>query len=266
MADLFKGSTLSVLGRYRGKGDGKITLSGMVNGKKVVYQYPIQLTAQNTVHEFIPPMWATRAVGYLLEQIRLQGNQQELIDEVVRLSKTYGIITPYTSYLILEDEQTQIGMRNLRQEEAIFSNRMRSQTPASRNKIASEYESSMNQIDGKASVQASEELQDMNASDNLAKTQTGKSRMNYRDQQGQERNLADGIRYIQGRAIYQNGTQWIDAQTQLAANQSLPTRRVQFNSDAYFKLIKASEEHSDLLALGKNIRFLNGQEIVEIYE
>ena len=265
-ADLFKGSTLSVLGRYSGKGNGNITLSGMVNGKKVTYNYPIKLEELNTTYEFIPPMWATRAVGYLLEQIRLQGNQQELIDEVVRLSKAYGIITPYTSYLILEDEQQQIGMRNLRQEDAIFSNRMRSQAPASRDKAAREYESSMKQIDGKASVQASEELQDMNASDNLAKTQTGKARMNYKDQQGQERNLTDGIRYIQGRAIYQNGNQWIDAQTQLASNQSLPTRRVQFNSEAYFKLIKEAEEHLDLLALGKNVRFLNGQEIVEVYE
>ena len=54
--------------------------------------------------EFIPRLWATRKVGYLLDQIRLNGESQELVDEIIALSKRYGIITPYTSFLILEDE------------------------------------------------------------------------------------------------------------------------------------------------------------------
>lgn len=48
-------------------------------------------------------MWATRKIGYLLNQIRLQGPEQELIDQIVRLSIRYGIVTPYTSYLVTED-------------------------------------------------------------------------------------------------------------------------------------------------------------------
>lgn len=266
LADLFKGSTLSLLGKYRGSGKGTITLSGLVNGNKVTYKYPVDFAEKSKEHDFIPPMWATRAVGYLLEQIRLKGENKELVDEVVRLSKQYGIITPYTSYLILEDEQQRISQRQLPQEDAIFSNRMNSGAPSRREKMATEYESSMKRSDGGGSVVASEEVQEMNSSANLAQTQTGKERMAYQDKQGQQRNLADGIKYVQGRAVYQNGSQWIDAHTQSSANQQLQVRRVQFNSPDYFRLLEESGEHMAFLALGKNVRFMNGREIVEVYE
>jgi Ca-activated chloride channel family protein len=42
-------------------------------------------------------------VGYLLDQIRANGEKKELVDEVVALAKKYGIATPYTSYLIVPD-------------------------------------------------------------------------------------------------------------------------------------------------------------------
>jgi Ca-activated chloride channel family protein len=42
-------------------------------------------------------------VGYLLDQIRANGEKKELVDEVVILAKKYGIATPYTSYLIVPD-------------------------------------------------------------------------------------------------------------------------------------------------------------------
>jgi Ca-activated chloride channel family protein len=64
--------------------------------------------------QFIPRLWATRKIGYLLTQVRLNGPQQELIDQIVRLSIRYGIVTPYTSYLVTEpmpfgaDEQERI--------------------------------------------------------------------------------------------------------------------------------------------------------------
>ncbi len=51
----------------------------------------------------IPRLWATRKIGYLLNQIRLEGPDQETIDQIVKLSIRYGIVTPYTSYLVTED-------------------------------------------------------------------------------------------------------------------------------------------------------------------
>ena len=58
-----------------------------------------------TKHGFIPRLWATRRVGYLLDEIRLHGEKDELKEEVVKLARRWGIVTPYTSYLIIEDEE-----------------------------------------------------------------------------------------------------------------------------------------------------------------
>ncbi|MCJ7717040.1 MAG: hypothetical protein MUO54_11055, partial [Anaerolineales bacterium] len=55
-------------------------------------------------NSFIPRLWATRKIGYLLNQIRYQGENEEWVDAVIQLSLRYGIITPYTSFLIEEDD------------------------------------------------------------------------------------------------------------------------------------------------------------------
>src|SRR6185295_15624818 len=53
-------------------------------------------------NEYLPRLWATRRVGWLMEQVRSNGEQKELRDEIVDLGTRYGIVTPYTSYLALE--------------------------------------------------------------------------------------------------------------------------------------------------------------------
>src|SRR5262249_36521120 len=66
--------------------------------------------------EFIPQLWAMRRVGMLLDEIRLRGENSELREEVVDLARRYAIVTPYTSYLIVEDEarrRVPITMRSL---------------------------------------------------------------------------------------------------------------------------------------------------------
>ena len=46
-----------------------------------------------------------------MEQVRSNGEQKELRDEIVDLGTRYGIVTPYTSYLALEPEnQTRLTM------------------------------------------------------------------------------------------------------------------------------------------------------------
>jgi Ca-activated chloride channel family protein len=52
---------------------------------------------------FTEHLWARRKVGYLLDQIRANGEKKELVDEVTALAKKYGITTPYTSWLIVPD-------------------------------------------------------------------------------------------------------------------------------------------------------------------
>jgi Ca-activated chloride channel family protein len=108
LPDLFLDSQIVVIGRYRKSGKSTVTLTGEVNGKVKTYKYPDQEfeTRTNSITQdpraTISRLWATRKIGYLLNQIRLQGVDQETIDQIVKLSIRYGIVTPYTSYLVTE--------------------------------------------------------------------------------------------------------------------------------------------------------------------
>ncbi len=102
LPDLFAGTQLVLVGRYRDGGPATVTLEGTVNAKTQRFVYEDLTFHDNGGDDFIPPLWATRKIGYLLNQIRLHGESQELVDEIVELSIRYGIITPYTSFLVEE--------------------------------------------------------------------------------------------------------------------------------------------------------------------
>jgi len=102
LPDLFRGSQLMVLGRFQGGGHKAIKLTGTVAGKLQEFVYETTF-AETPDNNFLPRLWATRKVAFLLNEIRLRGRNQELVDEVVKLGKQYGIMTPYTSFLVVED-------------------------------------------------------------------------------------------------------------------------------------------------------------------
>src|SRR5262249_48516865 len=109
LPDLFAGGQVVVLGRYSGQGPVAITLTGTVGGQKRDYVYEMNLAPRGGEdREFVEHLWARRKVGYLLDQIRLNGEKKELIDEVTTIAKKYGIATPYTSYLIVPDAPTTV--------------------------------------------------------------------------------------------------------------------------------------------------------------
>jgi len=106
LPDLFAGSQLLVVGRYREGGSAQVTLHGTVNGEERSFSYPNLNFSQQGGQDFVPRLWATRKIGYLLKEIRLHGENKELVDSIISLSVRYGIMTPYTSFLV--DEQQDI--------------------------------------------------------------------------------------------------------------------------------------------------------------
>lgn len=99
--DLFEGEQLVVVGRYSKPGNGKLTLSGLINQEKKSFDFPIELTAksENDSYAFVERLWATRRIGELIDELDLSGKNDELIAELVMLSTKHGILTPYTSFL-----------------------------------------------------------------------------------------------------------------------------------------------------------------------
>jgi Ca-activated chloride channel family protein len=102
LPDLFHGSQLTMLGRFKQPGGYKVKLAGKVGGETREFAYDVKLSGRPK-HDYLPRLWALRKVAFLLDEIRLHGEKKELIDEVTRLGKRHGIITPYTSFLVVEE-------------------------------------------------------------------------------------------------------------------------------------------------------------------
>jgi Ca-activated chloride channel family protein len=119
MPDLFKGSQLVLIGKYAGKGKVTVVLSGKVGKKAKRFVLKDQELIKAEYYNFLPRLWATRRIGYLIEEIRFQGTNKELVDEVKKLGLKYGIVTPYTSFLVTEKERLSLDMAAPEAEEAL---------------------------------------------------------------------------------------------------------------------------------------------------
>jgi Ca-activated chloride channel family protein len=94
-------------GRYRSSGTVDITLTGSIDGATQEYTYEEQSFPTRAVREsYLPRLWATRKIGFLLNSVRFDGPSDEVVEEIVELSKQFGIITPYTSFLVEEPDLT----------------------------------------------------------------------------------------------------------------------------------------------------------------
>ena len=122
LGDLFEGDQLVAVGRYRVEDNDRmerdrtveralstqLVIKGTYEGKEKVFEYPVEIEARahSATFGFVEKLWAMRRVGFLMEQIQLHGDSSEIRDELIGLSRDYGILTPYTSFLA--DEGTRI--------------------------------------------------------------------------------------------------------------------------------------------------------------
>ena len=101
LTDLFHGEQLVWVGRYRQGGTVKVVMTGMVAEQKKQFVAGATLVKKSIdeTNGFVERLWATRRIGEIIDELDLHGQNQELVDELVRLSIRHGIITPYTSFL-----------------------------------------------------------------------------------------------------------------------------------------------------------------------
>jgi len=105
LGTLYRGGQLVVTGRYRTAGSATVALTATVASQEAprTFEWPVSMAAREPANDFIPRVWATRKVGYLLDEIRLRGENPEIRESVVQLARRFGIVTPYTSYLVTEE-------------------------------------------------------------------------------------------------------------------------------------------------------------------
>jgi Ca-activated chloride channel family protein len=300
--DLFKGEQLVLVGRYSGKGDGAIQIEGNVAGEPRQFAYDVKFPDEASDHEFIPRLWATRRVGYLLDEIRLRGESKELKDEVTELARTYNIVTPYTAYLIVEDEarrgvaanvrtlnfaaESEVRLRELRGGFDAFQRDKAGELAVSGARATYELKSANAPADA-VELGRREALQGQIKTAPPGGTYSYSVRANGQASaptpgvpaiggggiagpvalelaKKQSQQYAQQAKVIAGRTFYLNGEQWIDAEVQKATN--APRVRVQFGSPEYFDLLKQHARAQAWFAAGRNVQLVLAGTVYEVYE
>jgi Ca-activated chloride channel family protein len=225
-------------------------------------------------------------VGFLLDEIRLRGESKELRDEVTRLAREHGIVTPYTAFLILEDESRRnvpLSMQTMRELK---------DDAAAAGKAAGRYQSARDEAEdrgrrsGEKAVANAKEIESLKQQSNreqgqqtpeLAKLpqaapaaagQPASPGPQPNGDYGYRRanNYAQQARVVNGRAFYQNGNTWTDATAQdaQAKNKALRLQQVKFNSEEYYALLKQHPDAAQWLSLGDEVDVVLGDTLYQI--
>ncbi len=272
MPDLFKGQTLQLFGRYKvldgGNGAASVKLSGLVAGERREFVEDVRFTDRDERNAFIPTMWATRRVGWLLDEMRQHGESTELKDEIVKLSREHGIVTPYTAYLITEDESrrnvpvTLRGFRRLQEDRAQYD---RAKDAYDSTQREAQLESARSGAQAVANASA---MNGMKYADSLSAAAQGSgmpatqpASPGYKS----EERFEQQARNVAGRTFYQNGSRWVDATAQNnASNQKQQT--IRFSSDEYFALLRDHPHAAPWLALSNEVDVLIDDTLYQVRE
>jgi Ca-activated chloride channel family protein len=281
MPDLYKGEMLVAFGRYSGHGAAAVKITGTFDGQPQQFVNDVKFADQDTSTAYVPRLWATRRVGWLLDQIRMHGESAELKDEVTRLAREHGIVTPYTAYLILEDERNRrvpISMQSFRElgeddyamknaggklnwarTEATDASRRSGAGAVAAAKDVGELKANSN-LDALAQAPQQEALSKTGAHGPLAAfgTPSSPAQSGYRVAQ----NYSQQAKVINGRAFYQNGTTWTDSTAQSLKN--LKSQDVKFGSDEYFAILKDHPEATAWLALANEVDVVIGDTLYQV--
>jgi Ca-activated chloride channel family protein len=237
LPDLFAGSQLVLVGRYRAGGRATLTLTGEVNGQRQTFRFPEQFFATRLlegegekVDRALPRLWATRKIGHLLNRIRLQGPDQETVDQIVKLSIRYGIVTPYTSYLVTEEMPLGLEQQDRIVEEQFRALQAMPTAPSF----------------GEAAVERAAEEGDLAGAEAPAAPAS---------------NALELVRIVGARTFVLSDGVWVDTAFD---PQSMSPILVAFLSDDYFSLLEARPELAAYFALGARVIALSGGSAYEV--
>lgn len=232
IGDLFKGMQAVVIGRYRNESDlNNITLQlrgkARRENRNFVYN-DLDFPMRSEDNDFLPRLWASRRVGWLVEEMRNNGETKELRDEVIQLGTRYGIVTPYTSYLAT-DGSFQMTARDSR----------------GGAQLAPSADMRMREKSGADSVQMSVQQNAMKSNATLA----GSPKKRAEEQVIVKDSNVD--RFISNRNFYRQGNVWIDSDFKV--ERKLPETTIKFASEEYFILATREKGIAQYLAIGDEV-------------
>jgi Ca-activated chloride channel homolog len=248
LPDLFVGSQAIVTGRYDGSGESNIVLTGLAAGQRKVYEYRADFPAASEANAFVARVWAVRRIGYLLDEIRLHGEEQELKDEVVKLAVKFGIVTPYTSYLVQEDQDLRRATGLSVAQTGAFSN----SADATRSYGMPGMGGGMGAGGPAGPVGAAPAAprEAMKAQVGAGAVHAAQSVQGLKDSVQASAGDQATYRSVGQRTFYFDGEWWLDS----AWDKDLPLVQVKAFSEAYFELLKLRPDLGACLSLGPQVK------------
>jgi Ca-activated chloride channel family protein len=220
LPDLFLGDQLLVVGRYEGTGQAAIVLNGRSGKDPVRFVYEANF-ADREQNSFLPRLWASRKIAYLVDDMRTHGETEEVRKEIEALSKEFGILSPYTSFLAQEDEvrpgaQTLGGVSMSKPLTQQLFRKCDASAPAA--------------SVGAGAVHASKQLREM------------------KEQQVLDTN--DQARYVGDKSFFWQNNEWVES-----TRQKQEILAVKHGSAAYVQLLLCYPEIGKYMTLGRNVVF-----------
>ncbi len=240
LPDLFHGAQLVVVGRYRNSGTTGITLSGENRGRIRRYRYRMDF-AEKRKNPFVARLWASRKVGYLLDEMRESGQNEEIKQQIEDLCMDYGIMSPFTSYLVREEDiPVALDMHR-----APSSLPLRSSGRSRGKKSAAAYQhiASGAGAVGIEAVTMSEKLNEMKRSERV------------------EAEPRAGVRVIDGCTFYLRDGEWVDSRYK-----DQPVIEIRHGSPAYVRLLLGYPQLGPFMTLGDKVLVLFKDKYIRVGE
>jgi Ca-activated chloride channel family protein len=256
LPDLFEGDQLVLIGRYFGAEPITFSLSGNYLGEKRAFKFTFGLDKATTRNSFVPRLWASRRIGMLSDAIRQLGADaapaaataitktdpkiKELVDEIVRLSMQYGVLTEYTAFFAREGT-------DLSKKDAVLAEANKNFNKRS--------------INGQRWGRGS-----MNQSYNGV-FQKGQRRLNYDNKfydENMNRVSVTSIQQVNDMAFYKRGTRWVDSRLVEKEKDVKPTV-IEFGGEEFMKLARrlaARGQQGAISLSGEILIMVDGESIL----
>ena len=104
VGSLYHGEQLQVLGHYWGDSEATVRLSGKVAGKEIEYKTAFSMPVQSDLNPMLERIWAYATIENLQSKMDYFGADQDTEDAIADLATEYGLVTDYTSMIVVRDE------------------------------------------------------------------------------------------------------------------------------------------------------------------
>lgn len=278
--DVFEGDQIVLLGQYQGDQPLHFRINGNYLGVPRAFDLKFDLTKATTRNSFVPRLWASRKIARLIEVISDAGADsataahlggrsslsmvalnalrsdprsiagggvglvdpklKELVDEIVRLSTEYGVLTEYTAFLATDG--TDFSKRDALNEQA-------------RQSLVNNVQATRSGIGGVSQM----------TNNTTQRTQSSANRANSFFTQNMERVEITNVQQITDRTFFRRNNRWVDANVLEREKTLKPDQTIEFGTPEFYKLVDqlVREGRQGILALsGEMLISIDGKTVL----